>query len=274
MRVGLVEQAGTAVLGGQACHVLQYARQPPGGVSGARRVHHADAIGLVFGILVESPCHDFRAIADQVLHHRVTALRLAAGSLSQRTDQAGLLQHLEMMLLGDMGDFMPQHPGQIGLVVEQTIQALGHKNIAPRRCKGIDILGVEHAETPGDVLAPALQRHPVANQVDIILQLVVAHQLHRTQQVAGNLAADAVFLLQRVLAEQGKAQLRRVDFLPGRRRRRGGALGCLRCLFRGLGRFRLWRLVLVQLLLNPIFKKLAQIERGCPSAERNQRNGQ
>ena len=189
----------------------------------------------------------------ELLHHLVAALGLLAGNLSQRTDQGRLLQHLEVMLLGHVGNFMAQHAGQLSLAIEAAIQALGHKNITTRRSEGVDRFRVEHTEPPGDILAPAVLGNPSTDQVDVALQLVVTHQGHRTQEVARDLPADAVFLFNRIIAKQREAELGRVDLLLGWRRRR--ALG-----WRGRGR-RGWRLlrgfVLVEFLVEPLLQQLA-----------------
>jgi len=93
MRVRFVEQAGALSLAGKlamSCSTVEAPRV----VTGPGSKHDADAIRLKFGILVETARHDFGTVSDQVLHHRVAALRLAAGCLPQRADQAGLLSTL------------------------------------------------------------------------------------------------------------------------------------------------------------------------------------
>ena len=196
VRVGLEQQRHVAVALREMADLLQHRRQAERVVAGTRGEHYGDAVGLEFGLLVERARHDLRAAADQSLHF-VAAADVLRDELAAEVDQLALLQDLQMMLADHVADFMGQHPGQLGLALQQAVQAARDEDIAAGRGEGVHVVRIDHAEVPGQVGALALVGDPAADVVDVFLQLCVLDQGCRAEQVAGDLPPDRDLLLDR-----------------------------------------------------------------------------
>ena len=101
-----------------------------------------------------------------------------------------------MVFLDDMADLMGEHACQLAFVLQRPVETLRDKDVAPRRCKGVEIIRLDHAEVPIQIRTLALARDPSPHAVDVLLQLGVLHQRRCAQDVAGGLASDGnLFLL-------------------------------------------------------------------------------
>ena len=92
-------------------------------------------------------------------------------ALPPRSTRLALLQYLQVVLADHMADFVRQHARQLGLVVEQFVQALGDEDVAAGRGEGVDVIRFDHAEMPGEIGPFALAGDPASDVVDVFLQL-------------------------------------------------------------------------------------------------------
>src|SRR6185503_12181960 len=95
-----------------------------------------------------------RARADQVVlpGGAIVALRGAC----RRRYSCALLHDLDMVPLHDMPDLVPEHARELGLVVQDLVEAARDEYVAARRRESIDAAGIENAEVPRQVRALAL----------------------------------------------------------------------------------------------------------------------
>ena len=70
-----------------------------------------------------------------------------------------------------MPDFMRQHPGEFGLAARFLNQAAIDVNEAAGQRKRIDVVRVNHLELIGDIRPARRLREPLAERVDIILNI-------------------------------------------------------------------------------------------------------
>ena len=103
-----LEQQRYALVGlGDMADFGQHRRQGISIVAGTCAQHHANAVSLILGILVQTARHHLRAIADQVLQDLVLILQLAAEDATQSGNSLRFLQQLEVMFTQHMANFMP-----------------------------------------------------------------------------------------------------------------------------------------------------------------------
>ena len=123
-----------------------------------------------------------------------------------------------------MADLVPQHAGELGLVVGQRQQAAGHVDIAAGQGEGVDHVAVEQGKGERLVLQLGRVLDPVADPLDIGPGIAIGIlPAELGQRLGVLLAAQRLLLLRR---QRGVLQLAggRVAHLRagGQRQRQGG----------------------------------------------------
>ena len=74
------------------------------------------------------------------------------------------------MLLGDVRDFVPEHPGELRLGLEEAKRAFGNVHQPARRGERVHAVGVEDDELPLQIGAGAGLCQHVSNQRNVLGQ--------------------------------------------------------------------------------------------------------
>ena len=87
-----------------------------------------------------------------------------------------LAQHFVMVALHHVAQLMRQHRGDLGIVLQQLVEAAGDQDVAAGRGEGVDFAVVDHPEGPRQFRAAAAGRQPAPDQVHPLLRGRVLEQ--------------------------------------------------------------------------------------------------
>jgi hypothetical protein len=87
-------------------------------------------------------------------------------------------------------DLVPQHTGELVLLVEECQQSPGHVDVTARECEGVGVGGVGDVEVVGEVLPRRVGRQSLSDVLHPAQELGIRHEPHARLDLARLLDPD------------------------------------------------------------------------------------